>query len=93
MTLKLDRNRLVPPSGGPPYAYNLGPEGSGRIDLSAKAAAFYGIYRLEGDTLTLCVGPAQASSADDPKAAPDAKTRPAKFDPEAGTVIVLRRNK
>jgi hypothetical protein len=93
MTLTLLRNRLIRSSGVPPYAYKLGPEGSGQIDLSAKAVVFYGIYHLDGDTLTLCVDPAQLASAYDPKATSDEKTRPAKFDPEAGTVIVLKRNK
>jgi hypothetical protein len=93
MTLKIEVNLMVPSAGVQPFRYRLGSPGSGHIDLSTKVAVFNGIYHLGGDTLTLCIGPTQASAPYDPKAAPDEKTRPAKFDPEAGTVIVLKRNK
>jgi hypothetical protein len=93
LTLKIDRGRLISSPGGVPYGYKLGPAESGQVDLSTKAAVFYGCYHLDGDTLTLCVGPAQASSAYDPKAKPDESTRPTKFDPEVGTVVVLTRSK
>jgi uncharacterized protein (TIGR03067 family) len=93
LTVKIEGNVMVLSAGGQPLGYRLGPPGSGHIDLSTKVAVCYGIYHLEGDTLTLCIGPAQASAPYDPKAEPDEKTRPARFDPEAGTVIVLKRDK
>jgi hypothetical protein len=63
------------------------------MDLNAKAAVYYGLYFLDGDTLTLCVGPAQASPAYDPKSEPVESARPTKFDLEAGTIVVLKRSK
>jgi hypothetical protein len=93
LTLKIEGNVVVPSAGGQPLGYRLGPPGSGHIDLSTKVAVFHGIYHLDRDTLILCIGPAQAAAPYDPNAAPDERTRPAKFDPEAGTVIVLKRDK
>ncbi|HKB06421.1 MAG TPA: G8 domain-containing protein [Gemmataceae bacterium] len=93
MVLKIDGNMMVPSAGGQPFRYRVGPAESGHIDLSLKVAVFYGIYNLDRDTLTLCMGPAQASAPYDPKATPNEKTRPARFDPEAGTVVVLKRDK
>jgi hypothetical protein len=93
MTLKIEGNVMILSSVVQPFRYRLGSPESGRIDLRTKAAVFYGIYHLQGDTLTLCIGPAQTSASYDAKATPDEKTRPIRFDPEAGTVIVLKRNK
>ena len=81
MTLKIEGDVLVPSGGAQPLRYKLGSPESGHIDLSTKAAVFYGIYHLEGDTLTLCIGPTQASASYDSKATPDEKTRPTWFDP------------
>jgi uncharacterized protein (TIGR03067 family) len=78
--------------GGTRFDCRLGPAGSpGRIDLGQKLSVNLGIYKLEGDTLTICIGPSQASPIIDPAAKPDEQARPAEFSPEAGTVIVLRR--
>jgi uncharacterized protein (TIGR03067 family) len=52
-----------------------------------------GIYKLDGDELTLCVGITQASPVYDKKAKSDERTRPATISPESGTVIVLKRIK
>lgn len=65
-----------------------------RIDLDGpKKASYRGIYRLDGDEVTVCVGVSLPSPAFEPeKAAADHEaTRPAAFSPEAGTVVVLRR--
>jgi hypothetical protein len=64
-----------------------------RVDLNVLKRAVYGIYRLEGDELTLCLGVTQPSPAYDKQAKGDEGTRPAVISPEAGTVIVLQRVK
>src|SRR5262249_10846229 len=82
--LKIDGNVMASLPGEQPFRYRLGSAKPGHIDLSIKAAVSYGIYHLEGDTLTLCIGPPQASPPYIPKAKPDQKTRPTRFDPRAG---------
>jgi uncharacterized protein (TIGR03067 family) len=66
-----------------------------QIDLDGpKKSSSYGIYKLAGDELTVCMGVNCPSPSYDPQARPAedaASTRPATFSPEAGTVIVLRR--
>jgi uncharacterized protein (TIGR03067 family) len=68
-----------------------------RIDLDGpKKSSSYGICKLEGDELTLCLGVTCPSPSFDPQARPNEdaeRTRPAAFRPEAGTVIVLKRVK
>ena len=64
-----------------------------RVDLTVLKRAVYGIYKLEGDELTLCLGVTQPSPVYDTEAKPDASSRPAAISPEAGTVVVLRRVK
>jgi uncharacterized protein (TIGR03067 family) len=77
--------------------YQLDPAGgTGHIELRFKVSVHPGIYRLEGDTLTICAGASRASAAYDPMgkasaAKEEGKTRPTEFSPEAGTVLVLRR--
>jgi uncharacterized protein (TIGR03067 family) len=60
-----------------------------------KKSTSYGICKIVGDELTVCMGVTCPSSSYDPQAKPaeDAATRPTAFSPEAGTVIVLRRVK
>jgi uncharacterized protein (TIGR03067 family) len=83
-------------------SYRLDPAaGAGHIELMGKLSVNPGIYKIEGDTLTVCIASSQASSPYDPgaradvgkspAAKPDGKTRPAGFSPEAGTLIVLKR--
>jgi uncharacterized protein (TIGR03067 family) len=62
------------------------------IDGPKKAISF-GIYKIEGDELTVCMGVSQPSPTYDKEAKGDEATRPATLSPEAGTVIVLRRVK
>jgi uncharacterized protein (TIGR03067 family) len=63
-----------------------------RIDIDGpKKGLSYGIYKLDGDELTVCMGVSQPSPMYDKQAKADESTRPADISPEAGTVIVLRR--
>jgi hypothetical protein len=77
--------------------YRLDPaDGTGHIELRFKVSVHPGIYKLEGNTLTICAGASQASAAYDPTgkapaAKSEGKTRPTEFSPEAGTVLVLKR--
>src|SRR5262249_32388882 len=80
----IDERPMPPTPGVQPIRYRLSSAESGQIDLSTKAAVYYGIYHLDGGTLTLCIGPAQASPAYDPRSKLDEKTRPTAFTPEAG---------
>jgi hypothetical protein len=91
LTCKIEGRSIRLAPGNMQFSYRPGPAGTGHIRVSAKAAIHYGLYNVEGDTLTLCLGPGQLSSAYDPKAKPDEKTRPTEFSPEAGTLIVLKR--
>ena len=93
MKLTIGSKRMVPSSDIQQFAYTLGPADSGHINLNTKVAVFYGLYHLDGDTLTLCIGPAQASPLYDPQSKPDESARPTKFDAEAGTVVLLKRSK
>jgi uncharacterized protein (TIGR03067 family) len=52
-----------------------------------------GLYKLDGDELTLCMEVTQASPKYDKQAKNDPTHRPAKISPEAGTVIILKRIK
>ena len=64
------------------------------IDLAGLGkSASLGIYKLEGDELTICMGVTMASPVYDKRAKSDESTRPAAIHPEAGTVIVLKRIK
>jgi uncharacterized protein (TIGR03067 family) len=91
MSWAMDGDRIALIPGAMSLGYRLDPAESGHLTLNAKAAVYFGIYHVNGDALTLCIGPAQAAPAYDPKSKPDAKTRPTEFSPEAGTVLVLRR--
>ena len=62
-----------------------------RIDLDVLKRAVYGIYQLDGDALTVCLGVTQPSPTYDKEAKGDEGTRPTAISPEAGTVIVLKR--
>jgi uncharacterized protein (TIGR03067 family) len=68
-----------------------------RIDLNGFGkSASYGIYKLAGDELTVCMGVKCPSPTFDKEAKPEADakdTRPTTFNPEVGTVIVLKRVK
>jgi uncharacterized protein (TIGR03067 family) len=77
--------------GGPRIPFRLDPASAGHIDLRGKVSVNPGIYRLEGDTLTICLGSSHVSPDYDPTAKPDGQTRPTEFSPEAGTVIMLKR--
>jgi uncharacterized protein (TIGR03067 family) len=60
------------------------------IDGPKKGRSF-GIYKLDGDELTVCMGGSQPSPTYDKQAKPDESTRPTAISPESGTVIVLQR--
>jgi uncharacterized protein (TIGR03067 family) len=77
--------------GGTRIPFRLDPASAGHIDLRGKVSVNPGIYGLEGDTLTICLGWSHVSPAYDPAAKPDGQTRPTDFSPEAGTVIMLQR--
>jgi uncharacterized protein (TIGR03067 family) len=80
---------------GLPMTFRLGGAASpGHIDLEGlHKSASLGLYRLDGDELTLCMGITQASPVFDKRAKSDESTRPAAISPAAGTVIVLKRIK
>jgi uncharacterized protein (TIGR03067 family) len=81
------------PRGGLRMTFGLDPAGATkRIDIDGpRKSLSYGIYRLDGDELTVCMGVSQPSPSYDTQARGDEKTRPAAISPEAGTVIVLKR--
>jgi uncharacterized protein (TIGR03067 family) len=84
------------PSGtqrGPRMTFRLSPAMSPKqidIDGPRKSSSF-GIYKLDGDELTVCMGVTQASPTYDKLAKVEESTRPTALDAEAGTVIVLKR--
>jgi uncharacterized protein (TIGR03067 family) len=74
--------------------FRLRPGAPGRIDIDGPGKSLsFGVYKLAGDELTVCMGVTQASPSYDKQARGDEKTRPATISPEAGTVIVLKREK
>jgi hypothetical protein len=62
------------------------------IDGPGKSSSL-GLYKLEGDELTICMGNTQASPTYDKQAKSDGQMRPGRISPESGTVIVLKRVK
>jgi uncharacterized protein (TIGR03067 family) len=62
------------------------------IDGPGKAV-HYGVYKLDGDELRVCMGVSQQSPSYGGKAKGDESTRPASVSAEAGTVVVLKRVK
>jgi len=63
------------------------------IDIAGPAkSGSLGIYKLNGDELTICMGTTQAAPYDK-GARNDESTRPTAINPEAGTVIVLKKVK
>jgi uncharacterized protein (TIGR03067 family) len=63
-----------------------------QLDMDGpKKSASLGIYQLDGDELTLCMGPTQPSARYDKQAKSTEDRRPTTISPEAGTVIVLKR--
>lgn len=81
------------PPRGVPMSFRLNPTGSPKhidIDGPGKGNCF-GVYKIDGDELTICMGVTQASPSYDKRAQNDEKTRPSSISPEAGTVIILRR--
>jgi uncharacterized protein (TIGR03067 family) len=63
-----------------------------QIDIDGPGKALYhGLYSLDGDELTMCLGASQASPSYDKRAKNDESTRPGAISPESGTVIVLKR--
>jgi uncharacterized protein (TIGR03067 family) len=81
------------PQRGLRMSFRLDPTKTAKhIDIDGPGKAIHcGIYRLDGDELTICMGVSMPSPNYDKKAKKDQSTRPAVIDPEAGTVIVLKR--
>jgi uncharacterized protein (TIGR03067 family) len=93
--LKRDGARLSLPRGALRMSYGLDADKTpGRIDLDGlRKASHLGIYRLDGDELTVCLGtsaPLASYGSMKEKGLPGGN-RPARFDPESGTLVVLRR--
>jgi uncharacterized protein (TIGR03067 family) len=82
---------------GLPMRYQVDATASpGRIDVEGpKKSSHFGIYRLAGDELVVCLGVSMPSRTFQPeKAASNPETmRPTAFSPEAGAVLVLKRVK
>jgi uncharacterized protein (TIGR03067 family) len=81
------------PQRGLPMTYHLSPGQSPKqidIDGPRKSNSF-GIYKLDGDELTVCMGVSQASPTYDKQAKNSETKRPAAINSEEGTVIVLKR--
>jgi uncharacterized protein (TIGR03067 family) len=94
--LKSQGQRISLPRGALHMGYRLSPGAAPQqIDLDGpKKASYRGIYRLDGDRLTICLGASRFPSAYGRQAGPegDSRTgRPAEFSPEAGTLLVLER--
>jgi uncharacterized protein (TIGR03067 family) len=89
-----DRKQAGPPRGLR-MTFRLDPAAAPkRIGIDGpKKSQSYGIYRLDGDELTVCMGVSQSSPTYDPMASGEESTRPATLSPECGTVIVLKRVK
>jgi uncharacterized protein (TIGR03067 family) len=81
------------PFRGLQMTYRLDPARSPkRIDIDGpRKALHYGLYKLDGDELTVCMGVSQSSPNYDKQAKSDEGTRPSTISPEEGTVIVLKR--
>ena len=68
----------------------------GRIDVNGpKKASYAGIYRLDGDELTVCLGTSKSAMGygSTREVARPGGDRPAAFDPDTGTLVVLKRLK
>lgn len=78
---------------GLPMAFRLDPATSPKqIDIDGpKKSVHCGIYKLDGDEWTVCMGVSQPSPSYYKQAKRDENTRPATLSPEAGTVILLKR--
>jgi uncharacterized protein (TIGR03067 family) len=63
-----------------------------QIDIDGpKKSLSLGLYQLDGDELTVCMGATQPSPSYDKQAKRVNGSRPTAIGPEAGTVIMLRR--
>jgi uncharacterized protein (TIGR03067 family) len=84
---------------GPPrglrMTFRLSPAKSPKhIDLGGlHKSASLGLYQLDGDELTLCMGVTQPFPVYDKRGKSDESTRPAAISSATGTVIVLKRIK
>ena len=81
------------PQRGLSMIYHLSPVQSPKqIDIDGpRKSNSLGIYKLDGDELTVCMGVSQASPSYDKQAKNSETKRPTMITPEEGTVIVLRR--
>jgi uncharacterized protein (TIGR03067 family) len=81
------------PQRGLPMTFHLSPGQSPKqIDIDGpRKSNSLGIYKLDGDELTVCMGVSQASPSYDKQAKNSETKRPTMITPEEGTVIVLRR--
>ena len=84
------------PPGGLRMSFRLDPATSPkRIDIDGLGKTIsYGVYRLEGDRLTVCMGvihPSPRYHKEAKARGGDEGTRPKAINPELGTVVVLKR--